>query len=261
MVEQRHNKEIEVDLVDILYKIISIRKILYKAAGIGLLIGLIVAFSIPKQYTVRVTLSPEMGNSKGNSGLAGLASSFLGNGAIVGEGPDALNASLSSDIVSSTPFLLELFEINVPINDKGGKVTLKEYLDTQVSPWWVYILNIPNMIISGIKYLVVTEEEGNVDFMRFGVIELTEENRKLIEVLKKKIVATVDKKTMITNVSVTLQDPKVAAIVADSAVRKLQKSIIGYRTSKAKDDCAYLENLFKERQIEYFNILLSAKTF
>ena len=29
MVEQRHNKEIEVDLVDILYKIISIRKILY----------------------------------------------------------------------------------------------------------------------------------------------------------------------------------------------------------------------------------------
>ena len=102
MVEQRHNKEIEVDLVDILYKIISIRKILYKAAGIGLLIGLIVAFSIPKQYTVRVTLSPEMGNSKGNSGLAGLASSFLGNGAIVGEGPDALNASLSSDIVSSS---------------------------------------------------------------------------------------------------------------------------------------------------------------
>ena len=46
MVEQRHNKEIEVDLVDILYKIISIRKILYKAAGIGLLIGLIVAFSM-----------------------------------------------------------------------------------------------------------------------------------------------------------------------------------------------------------------------
>ena len=68
-----------------------------------------------------------------------------------------------------------------------------------------------------------------------------------------KFVATVDKKTMITNVSVTLQDPKVAAIVADSAVRKLQKSIIGYRTSKAKDDCAYLENLFKERQIEYYD--------
>lgn len=60
-------------------------------------------------------------------------------------------------------------------------------MDTQVSPWWVYILNIPNMIISGIKYLVVTEEEENVDFMRFGVIELTEENRKLIEVLKKKL--------------------------------------------------------------------------
>lgn len=100
----------------------------------------------------------------------------------------------------------------------------------------------------------------NVDFMRFGVIELTEEKQKIDRSTEEKIVATVDKKTMITNVSVTLQDPKVAAIVADSAVRKLQKSIIGYRTSKAKDDCAYLENLFKERQIEYYDTQKNTRT-
>lgn len=61
-----------------------------------------------------------------------------------------------------------------------------------------------------------------------------------------------DKKTAITNVSVTLQDPKVAAVVADSVVHKLQEYIIGYRTFKAKEDCAYLEKLFKERQEEYY---------
>ena len=61
-----------------------------------------------------------------------------------------------------------------------------------------------------------------------------------------------DKKTAITSVSVTLQDPKVAAVVADSVVHKLQEYIIGYRTSKAKEDCAYLEKLFKERQEEYY---------
>ena len=54
--------EMEIDLMDILRKIIAIRKILYKAAGIGLVIGIIVAFIIPKKYTVEVTLSPEMGN-------------------------------------------------------------------------------------------------------------------------------------------------------------------------------------------------------
>ena len=51
----------EIDLVEILCKIIVIRKKIYKVAGIGLIIGIIVALSIPKQYTVKVTLSPEMG--------------------------------------------------------------------------------------------------------------------------------------------------------------------------------------------------------
>ena len=59
------DEEIEIDLMDLLRKVIGIRKKIYKAAGIGLIIGIIVAISIPKQYTVEVTLSPEMGNNKG----------------------------------------------------------------------------------------------------------------------------------------------------------------------------------------------------
>ena len=55
-----------------------------------------------------------------------------------------------------------------------------------------------------------------------------------------------------TTVSVTFQNPKVAATVADSVIRKLQEYIINYRTSKAKEDCIYWEKLFKERQQEYY---------
>ena len=55
-----------------------------------------------------------------------------------------------------------------------------------------------------------------------------------------------------TTVTVTLQDPKVTAIVADSVVGKLQQYIIDYRIKKAKEDCAYLEELYKERQQEYY---------
>ena len=51
------NEELEIDLMDLLRKVVSIRKKIYKAAGIGLIIGVIVAISIPKQYTVEVTLS------------------------------------------------------------------------------------------------------------------------------------------------------------------------------------------------------------
>ena len=134
------DKENEINLTEVLRKIINIRKTIYKAVGIGLVIGLIVAISIPKQYTVKVTLSPEMGSSK-SAGLSGLAASFLGSGVSMNEGTDALNASLSADIVSSTPFLLELSTMKIPAL-KGGTMTLNVYLDEESSPWWGYIIGV-----------------------------------------------------------------------------------------------------------------------
>lgn len=249
--DRSKDNELEIDLIGIMYRIVGIRKLLYKAAVIGLVIGIIVALSIPKQYTVRVTLSPEMGSTKGNNGLAGLAASFLGNGAAVGDDSDALNAALSADIVSSTPFLLELFDIQFTLWDKKEIITLKTYLDEQSSPWWDYIIGMPRMIVEGVKSLF-DDDQCKSGTMKRGTIELTSKDASKIKILKKSITASVDKKTAITNISVTLQNPRVAAVIADSVIYKLQKYIIDYRTSKAKEDCIYLEKLFKERQEEYY---------
>ena len=253
--KQRQNnhtdEEIEISLMDIFRKIIAIRKAIYKAAGIGLVIGIIIAISITKKYTVEVTLSPEMGNVKGG-GLSGLAASFLGSGATMSDGTDALNASLSADIVSSTPFLLELSVMEIPASE-NKKMTLNTYLDEESSPWWSYIIGLPSMVIGGVKSLFIKEDEETIsDRGNQGTIELSKKESQKIETLKKMIIASVDKKTSMTTVAVTLQNPKVAAVVADSVVGKLQEYIINYRTSKAKEDCIYLERLFKERQQEYY---------
>ncbi|TRX44905.1 chain-length determining protein [Bacteroides sp. HF-5092] len=247
-----HNdEELEIDLMDLLRKVIGIRKKIYKAAGIGLVIGIIVAISIPKQYTVEVTLSPEMGNDKGG-GLSGLAASFLGSGVTMGDGTDALNASLSADIVSSTPFLLELSAMEIPVT-KNEAMTLNTYLDEESSPWWSYVIGFPGMVIGGLKSLFTEEDEiTSFDKTSQGAIELSKKESKKIATLKKMITASVDKKTSMTSVTATFQDPKVAAVVADSVVKKLQEYIIDYRTFKAKEDCIYLEKLFKERQQEYY---------
>ena len=246
------DEEIEIDLMDLLRKVIGIRKKIYKAAGIGLIIGVIVAISIPKQYTVEVTLSPEMGNDKAG-GLSGLAASFLGSGVTMGDGTDALNASLSADIVSSTPFLLELSNMKVPVSG-SEEISLSSYLDEESSPWWSYVIGFPGMVIGGVKSLFIEDEDESIfsDKASQGTIELSKKESQKIESLKKKIVASVDKKTSMTSVTATFQDSKVAAVVADSVVKKLQEYIIDYRTSKSKEDCLYLEKLFKERQQEYY---------
>ena len=254
--KQSHNnhndEEIEIDLMDLLRKVIGIRKKVYKTAGIGLIIGVIVAISIPKQYTVEVTLSPEMGNNK-EGGLSGLAASFLGSGVTMGEGTDALNASLSADIVSSTPFLLELSNMKVPVLG-NEEISLSSYLNEESSPWWGYVIGFPGMVIGGVKSLFIENEDESIssDKVSRGTIELSQKEFQKIESLKRKIGASVDKKTSMTTVSVTMQSPKVAAVVADSVVKKLQEYIIDYRTSKSKEDCLYLEKLFKERQQEYY---------
>ena len=245
------DEEIEIDLMGILRKIIGIRKTIYKAASIGLVMGIIIALSIPKQYTVTVTLSPEMGTSK-EGGLSGLAASFLGSGVAMGDGTDALNASLSADIVSSTPFLLELSTMKVQVT-KNKVMTLDTYLDEESSPWWYYVIGFPGMVIGGVKSLFTEEDElTSSDQESQGTIELSKKELGKIKALKNMIIASVDKKTSMTSVAVTLQNPKVTAVVADSVVKKLQEYIIGYRTSKSKEDCLYLEKLFKERQQEYY---------
>lgn len=246
------DEEIEIDLMDILRRIVGIRKAIYKAAGIGLLIGIVVAISIPKQYTVTVTLSPEMGSAK-EGGLSGLAASFLGNGVTMGDATDALNASLSADIVSSTPFLMELSAMKIPVT-RNEVMTLDTYLDEESSPWWNYVIGLPGMVIGGVKSLFTEDEEGvmSSDKASQGTIELSKKELRKISTLKKMITASVDKKNSMTSVTVTFQNPMVAAVVADSVVNKLQEYIIDYRTFKAKEDCLYLEKLFKERQQEYY---------
>lgn len=254
-IKQKHDnhtdEEIEIDLMEIFRKIIAIRKTIYKAAGIGLMFGVIIAISIPKKYTVEVTLSPEMGSAK-EGGLSGLAASFLGSGVTMGDGTDALNASLSADIVSSTPFLLELSTMEIPVL-KDENMTLNTYLDKESSPWWSYVIGFPGMVIGGVKSLFTEEDEFvSFDNTNQGTIELSKKESRKIETLKKMITASVDKRTSMTSVIATFQNPKVAAVVADSVVKKLQEYIIDYRTFKAKEDCLYLEKLFKERQQEYY---------
>lgn len=245
--------ELVIDWMGILRRVLAIRKTLYKAAGVGLVIGILIALGIPKQYTVSVTLSPEVsGGNSGSSGLASMAASFLG--ANVGStSPDALNATLAPDIVASTPFLLELLDARVISQNQKIDTTLTAYLDEQKSPWWSYIMAAPGMAIGGIKSLFNKEEEASKDSIQSGTIQLNKEDAAKLGGLKKAILAEPDKKTGIITLTVTLQDPKVTATMADTVVSKLQQYIIAYRTRKAKEDCEYLEKLYKERQQEYYD--------
>ena len=54
----------EIDLLDLARKLWAGRRRILKWCGIGALVGIIVAFSIPKEYSVTVKLAPEISKDR-----------------------------------------------------------------------------------------------------------------------------------------------------------------------------------------------------
>ena len=242
--------ELEIDLMEYARKLWAARKLLLKVAGVAFLLALVIHASLPTKYTAKVMLASE-GTKGGASSLSGMAA-MLGFGNFSG-GSDAsaLNFSMASDIVASTPFILELFDTPVQTIDGKMDTTIVAYLETESRPWWNTVMALPSMAIGGIKSLFASEDEV-VGKEVIDPFRLTPSQMGRIGAIKSIIKAEIDKKSSMTTISVTLQDPLIAATMVDTVVVKLQKYITNYQVSKALEDCEYWEQLYKERQNDYY---------
>lgn len=247
----QEEEELEIDLMEYARKLWAARKLLLKVAGIAVIVGVVIALTTPKQYTVSVTLAPEMGKSGGSS-LSGIASMLGVGGFNMGNDADALNVTLYPDIVSSTPFILDLMDTPVSTLDEEEPDTtlvgyLKEYTSSSLMGT---VMSLPFKAISGVLSLFKSDEEEGTS-NGINPFQLTLEQSQIVAGLKRQIVASVDKKTGVTTVSVTMQDPLVAAMLTDTVIVKLKEHITKYRVSKAEDDCKYWEQLNDQRRDEY----------
>ena len=249
--QQQEEDEMEIDLMEYARKLWAARKLLLKVAGLAIIVGIVIALTTPKQYTVSVTLAPESSKT-GGGGLSGIASMLGVGGLNMGSDADALNVTLYPDIVSSTPFILDLMDTPVStIDEEQPDTTLVGYLKEYTSSSLMgTIMSLPFKAIGGIMSLFKSEEEVKTDII--NPFHLTQELSQTVNGLKKMIVANVDKKTGVTTVSVTMQDPMVAAILTDTVIVKLKEHITKYRISKAEEDCKYWEELNKVRQDDYY---------
>lgn len=244
----QHTENQEIDIIALFRKLYINRKNIYKAVGIGIAAGIIIGFSLPRTYQVDVNLSPESGVSA-TGGLSGIASMFGLGSASAGFGEDALTFNMFPEIVKTNPFALEMLQIPIQ-TQKGDCVILYDYLDTEKKPWWSHIMEAPRMLVEGIKSLFKEEQKDSVKVI--DPFRLTPEQNGRIGMLKKILEVETDKKSNMTKVTVSLQDPLAAAIVADSAVHKLQEYITDYRTRKAKQDYDFQLSLCKQYKKEYF---------
>lgn len=248
--QNKHPQEEEIDLLELALKVWAERKWILKCCGYAVIVGLVIAFSIPKEYTATATIAPELSDGKSGGGLSSLAA-MAGFNINTSSGADAIYPDLYPDIVSSTPFITGLF--NIPVKDLEGIIdtTLYCYLDKyQRSPWWSVIISAPFKALGWVASLFKDEKDED-RITKLDPFHLTVKESSIAKLLSNSISVSVDKKTGLATLSVTMQDARIAACLTDSVMYRLQSYVTDYRTNKARQDFEFQKKLFERKKKEY----------
>lgn len=244
------SEENEIDLLELAVKLWNQRRTILKWCACGLVFGLIIAFSIPKEYTANVVLSPETNDGKKTGGSLGALASMAGLYSGSSSSSDAVFPMLYPQVVQSIPFATSLFNVEVETAKDGRKMALSTYLEEEThEPWWSVILGLPRKLIGLLSFGSSVEDDTNHTLNNF---RLNAKEASLVNALSSIISTSVDSKTGVINVSVTTQDPLVAALLADTVVSRLKTYITDYRTNKARTDLAYARKLNREAKESYY---------
>lgn len=245
-------EEQEIDLLELASKLWAKRRTIIKWTLIGAVWGLVIAFSIPKEYTASVKLAPETSNNKtGGAGGLGALASLAGISMGTGSSADAVYPELYPDVVSSIPFAVGL--LNVKLDTKNGEETVQAILeDHTTSPWWSHIMNAPFAVIGGIKSLFSSDKKEENRDGSINPYHLTSKQAALVESLNNRISANVDTKTSVVTISATMQDAITSAQLADTVMARLKEYVVDYRTSKARQDLEYAKKINEEARAEYY---------
>lgn len=243
-------EEKEIDLLELAMKLWEQRKKICIWCAVGAVVGLIVAFSIPREYTTSVKLAPEASSGQKISGSLGAMAAMVGIGGGAQTGADAVSPTLYPDVVGSIPFLVGLFDVPVEDIDGEHKVTVREYVEEDLkAPWWSAVIGAPFKLIGLLRG---GDKDEDAPGKKTDTFRLTQTEDKIVQALQNRISASVDTKTSVITISVMMQDPMVSAILADTVVYRLQEYITDYRTNKARKDLQYAELLDSEAKDNYY---------
>ena len=244
--------EQEIDIMELISKLWKKKTMIIKWCVVGAIIGLIAGFSIPKTYTAGVTFAPET-QQKTNSSVSSIASMM---GVNLNNNVDAISVEMYPDIVHSTPFIYELFDLPVTFERKDSTITtdlldyMKEY---QKSAWWSHVIGAPFKVLGWVMS-IGKEKEVDVDIpiSELNVSNLPKKERSVVKFFAENIMVNVDKKTGKTSMSLELQDPLVVATVMEAVTDNLKNYMSDYRTSKARQDIENLEVICDQRKADYY---------
>ena len=242
-----------IDLMDLLRSLLKEWKKILLWAAIAAAVGIVIAVSIPDQYSVTAKLVPERVRQS-NSNVSTLAN-MAGINLSASGTSDAFSPELYPVIISSNPFVTDLFPLPVEYKGKGGLVTSDYYtymLDVYREPWWKAVMRFPKKLVSWVKSLFRGKSTPVTGYENLDLSSLTSEQSKVASRIRNSLSLSVAKSTDVISLTVEAQDPRVAVKVAEEVVERLKAYLVDYRTEKSRKNLEYYQKLYDDYKQKYY---------
>ena len=257
--------------IDILFLIKGLwdgRKKVLIWTGAFMLLGLIAALTMKREYSVNTVMGPQLSSKSSSSSLSSLASLAgfdLGTSSASAE----LSPLIYPQIVNSVPFRKELMYTPLHFNQVDTAVNMYTYCLEIAKPTVMgvvkkYTIGLPGVILGalrGEKPDVVLPDGGEADNSPKPLV-LTKDEVKILKIVGESVSLSVDKKEGYVTLSVTGSEPIQTAELAMKAQTLLQDEVTRFRIEKSQNELDYIQARYDEikREAESYQEQLALVT-
>ncbi len=215
---------------------------------LGSLVGLCYGLYLPNLYTSEVKILPELNaDEMGEFGKYRTLASLTGIDLSQLNSTEAVRPDLYPHILQSTPFLLAV--LHLPVHSQS--YSLEQYLTQRKTEQIGYKIS---QVFRG---LIVPKRA----IKHQNLLQLTPNQYDGILFLQEKMEVSMDKKTGIIHIAITMPDPEIAAQLVEFAQQYLTQYVTQYRIDKSLRDKQFLEKQQKEAYRRYTKALYQYADF
>jgi len=248
----------EIDLKDLFIKIWTQRKLILVVTAIAIVIGLLVAFLSPVEYSASCTVVPQQTEKSGGN-LAGIAS-MMGVNLGSGMSGETLSPTVYPNIVKSAPYCSDIMQTKITTKKSSVPITLYEYYTEDEyrdkNPFSIiakYTIGLPGTILSAITSND-SEDLGQAiysDTITGKVISLSEDERKVYEIISNNIQLELNSKDGYIVLGYSFGEPEAVAQITQNLYTTLDKYVRNYKAQKAEDNLIFVQSSYEDARADF----------
>ena len=249
------NQEDSIDIIALLQSIWTGKKLILKTVLVFMILGLFIAVFSQNEYTASTTIVPQSSSEKPGGSLGGIAALAGINLGSVGQ-QSSISPTLYPQILTNISFQKELLETLITIEGQDKKITYKEYYTNVYSPSVLssikkYTIGLPGVLIGLLKSDEISKEESkNND----SLPQITQDDKKLIELLLEQLSMEVNDKDGYISLSTTMPEARAAAELTQKAQELLEQYVIDFKIEKSSSELDFIKNRYQEKEQEFQKI-------